>query len=163
MDAHGRVRPQVPSGRCVHDRRDRDVTTHDAGRRLLIVDDEPEIREFVANVARRVDASLDIISAKDADDAERYLRDERIAGILTDLRMPGRSGIELLQLVAQERPDMNRALMTGFHDESVDGVRLDDLGLLGILRKPFSASDLRRLLLTLSVPRPDPASPRTVA
>lgn len=117
---------------------------------ILIVDDEAPIRDVVMTIARRADPRASFITAEDAFKAEALVREKRPRGILTDLRMPGRSGLELLALVAEVSPGTRRALMTGFQDDVIDGVALEDLGLVGMLRKPFKAADLAKLLQQLA-------------
>lgn len=122
----------------------------DAPRTLLIVDDEPEIREVVATVANRLTPRVRVLVAGDAVQAEAVIRTEPVDGLLTDLRMPGPSGIDLLQWTAKNSPSTRCALMTGFHEEVIDGISLEGLGLVGVLRKPFTARDLRDLLSALA-------------
>lgn len=115
-------------------------------RRLLVVDDESGIRDVVAMIARRLSADLDVVTAATADEAEQIVARGGIDGVLTDLRMPGRSGIDLLQSVSERSVGTRRALMTGFHEDIIDGVPLASLDLVAVLRKPFSVSEVRGVI-----------------
>lgn len=125
---------------------DAGVTDAVKGPVVLIVDDEQGIRDVVSTVARRVVPMVNVMTAPDGFAAERIVREEDVRGILTDLRMPGRSGLELLEIVARVSPKTRRALMTGFQEDIIDGVALAELGLIEILRKPFRTSELRKVL-----------------
>jgi DNA-binding NtrC family response regulator len=102
-------------------------------RTVLIVDDEP----VVMNVVKLILSSrgfnlLTACTALEAIDVSR-----RFAGhidlVLTDLKMPGMNGIELLEVMADERPDTRAILMTG---ESSSARRPGDLKF-EVIYKPF--------------------------
>lgn len=117
---------------------------------ILIVDDEEGIRDVVVAVARRAIPHMRVLTAPDASAAESLVREHEVAGILTDLRMPGGSGLDLLRTVASISPTTRRALMTGYQEDTIDGVALAELGLVEILRKPFRATELRDALRALA-------------
>lgn len=87
------------------------------GRRLLIVDDEPDMLDFLDRVFRR---EYEVIRAQSVDEAVRHIEDGPLDVIVTDRRMPRRSGLELLEIAAQRQPNAIRVLLTGYADSLVD-------------------------------------------
>lgn len=110
---------------------------------ILVVDDEPEIAaELVALVGR---AGLVAHAAHDAAAAiDRFSADPRIGVIVTDVRMPRRSGVEFVRAVRAigERGRRARIIFcTGYADlnTAVDALRL---GAVEFLRKPIEPSEM---------------------
>ena len=100
---------------------------------VLIVDDEP----VVMNVVKLILSSrgfnlLTACTALEAIDISRRFNGH-IDLVLTDLKMPGMNGIQLLEVIAQERPDTKALLMTG---ESSSARNPGDLKF-DIIYKPF--------------------------
>lgn len=89
--------------------------------RILVVDDEPDVRLSLAKVLRLgFPAPLhEILLAGDGAEALALLDTARPAVLLSDLRMPGLSGTELLAETRRRAPHVARILMTGYHE--VDG------------------------------------------
>lgn len=80
---------------------------------LLAVDDEPDILDFLERVFRR---EYRVLRAKHAQEAEAILA-ERVPDVLiSDQRMPGMTGMELLEQTAQTHPTVTRVLLSGFSD-----------------------------------------------
>jgi DNA-binding NtrC family response regulator len=79
--------------------------------------------------------------AETAEQALLYLETEHYDVILTDISMPGLSGLELLGYVRQSQPDTPVIVITGIHDhEHAQG--LLKLGAFNFLLKPFRLEDL---------------------
>src|SRR3954466_16334466 len=89
----------------------------DMARRLLIVDDEPDMLDFLDRVFRR---EYEVIRAQSVDEAVRHLEAGWFAVVVTDRRMARRSGLELLEFAAQRQPQAIRVLLTGYADSLVD-------------------------------------------
>ena len=85
--------------------------------RLLIVDDEPDMLDFLDRVFRR---DYEVLRAQSVDEALRALDGGPIDIIVTDRRMPRRSGLELLEIAAKQQPRAVRVLLTGYADSLVD-------------------------------------------
>src|SRR5262245_42447285 len=81
--------------------------------KLLVVDDEPDMLEFVERVARR---RFDVTPCASADDAEVELASGDYDVLITDQKMPRVSGLELLGRIAQQYPRLVRVLLSGFTD-----------------------------------------------
>lgn len=90
----------------------------DARIRLLHVDDEPALANVVGTYLERVDDHLEVIPETNASDALARLDDD-IDGIVSDYDMPGMNGIEFLESVREDYPDLPFILFTGKGSESV--------------------------------------------
>jgi DNA-binding NtrC family response regulator len=86
--------------------------------RLLIVDDEPDMLDFLDRVFRR---EYQVQRATSVEEAVGMLDEGPPLDVLiTDRRMPRRSGLELLEIVAKRQPTAIRVLLTGYADSLVD-------------------------------------------
>ncbi|MDO9109969.1 MAG: response regulator [Desulfatirhabdiaceae bacterium] len=83
-------------------------------RTVMIVDDEGGIR-VVLGIALS-DMGYDVLSAETGEQALELFRSNHPSIILTDIKMPGMGGIELLQAVKRENPDVEVIMMTGHGD-----------------------------------------------
>jgi DNA-binding NtrC family response regulator len=81
--------------------------------RLLVVDDEPDMLDFVERVMRR---KYDVQRSSNADDALIALDGGDFEVIITDQKMPRMSGLEMLDQIAPTRPRLVRILLSGFTD-----------------------------------------------
>jgi DNA-binding NtrC family response regulator len=109
--------------------------------RILIADDEQDFRASVAESLR--DAGHDVRECATADDAIAALREETVDVLLTDLRMPGRSGIELLREAAARMPDAILIVLTAYGslDTAIEALRV---GAHDYLLKPTRLEALLR-------------------
>lgn len=80
--------------------------------RLLIVDDEQDIRDMLSRHYRYL--GYDVFTAENGVDALRTLASEHIDVIITDIRMPGMDGIQLLREVRSQYPMIHAIMMTGY-------------------------------------------------
>jgi PAS domain S-box-containing protein len=83
-------------------------------KKLLLVDDEEGIRK-VLGIALS-DAGYTVFSAKNGEEALKIFRKETPPIVLTDIKMPGMDGIELLQKIKHENPDTEVIMITGHGD-----------------------------------------------
>lgn len=84
------------------------------GETLLLVDDEAGIRSVLG--ISLMDAGYQVLKAADGQEALALFREHRPAIVLTDIKMPGMSGIDLLQAIKTEDPDTEVIMMTGHGD-----------------------------------------------
>ncbi len=87
------------------------------GQRLLIVDDEGDMLDFLERVFRR---EYEVLRASSVEEAEQALSGGPVDVVITDRRMPRRSGLELLEIIANRHPKTVRVLLTGYADSIVD-------------------------------------------
>jgi len=104
---------------------------------ILVVDDEVEVREILAEALE--DFGYRVVTAASGEDALPVLRDGRdIRLVITDVRMPGMSGLELADEIRQHWPQVKVVLISGyFVPQSVQQ---------RFLKKPFHMKDLASLV-----------------
>lgn len=116
--------------------------------RLLLIDDEPALADFVANVAR--DSGFEpILTSNDSSFRERFVGD-RPEMVALDLGMPGMDGVELLRFLADEECTCAVLIISGFDRRVLESAfRLGEalgLNMVGPLEKPVRADELEQLL-----------------
>jgi len=107
--------------------------------RVLIVDDEARFRELYSQVLE--DAGFETGSASSAEEALRAVHSEPPAMVISDVRMPGRDGVELLRQVRAVRADLPFLLVTAYADVR-DAVEALKLGAVDYLAKPVDLDEL---------------------
>ena len=115
------------------------VKSAPSGARLLVVDDEPTIRELLAGSLRF--AGYDVLTAADGTEAVRITAGCRPDLLLLDVMMPGRDGFEVLDLVRGMSPDIPVIFLTA-RDEVPDRVNGFALGADDYVSKPFSLDEV---------------------
>jgi DNA-binding NtrC family response regulator len=113
---------------------------------VLIVDDEPSARNFCAEVLEEM--GLLTRTAGDARLAASILEAQAIDVVLSDVHMPGATGIELLRTIRTRFPETDVVVMTGYGTipEAVEAVKL---GAYDYISKPLKPDDLRRIFRRL--------------
>lgn len=107
---------------------------------LLLVDDDPAVLAFLRRCL--VAEGYDCDTAQNAEQAWARLDVTRHCLILSDVNMPGRSGIELLEQVRATYGDtVATVVITGMDDKEV-GIRAVELGAYSYLAKPFSTNEV---------------------
>jgi len=107
--------------------------------RILLVDDEPKIRGFIARALSS--AGYEIDCAPDGDDAIRQLGRGEYGLVILDLIMPGMDGRTVLTRLIGDRPDQP-VLVLSCLDDVTTKVTCLDLGAHDYLTKPFSLEEL---------------------
>lgn len=110
------------------------------GERVLVVEDEPDVRMLVVDVLRELGYSVEV--AADGAAALPFLQDaRRIDLLVTDVGLPGMNGRQLAEIARQHRPGLRVLFMTGYaRNAQVRGDFLD--AGMDMLTKPFSIDDL---------------------
>ena len=119
--------------------RDRERQGHET---LLIVEDEPSVRNMVASALRHDGYRLLIASSAEEALTTADAHDGPIDLLLTDAMMPGKSGVELANLMAVRRPATPVIVMSGYTDETLDVPGMTEP--IALLQKPFTPRELRR-------------------
>jgi len=114
-----------------------------AGGRILIVDDDDGVRENLAELFQVVGYS--VVTAGSAPEAMGKLAHHDIDLLLTDYRMPGPNGVELIESARRVKPGLRAILMTAFGDSftEIESVRR---GAIGYVNKPFEADEITNLV-----------------
>ena len=113
---------------------------------LLVIDDNLDNLELLQ--AALEPCGLDILTADGPFKGLELMREHRPDIVLTDLMMPGMTGMEVLEHTKQHNPATEVILMTAFYsaESAAEATRK---GAWGYLEKPLSISDLRRKITGL--------------
>jgi two-component system response regulator PilR (NtrC family) len=108
--------------------------------RLLVVDDEQSMREFLESFLRR--EGYDVSTAADVDTALSYLESDEIDLVITDMQMPEKTGLDLILEARELSPETAMVMITGFGttDSAISAMRE---GAYDYLTKPFKVDELR--------------------
>jgi response regulator RpfG family c-di-GMP phosphodiesterase len=110
---------------------------------VLLVDDEAHILSALQRTLRK--EPYDVLTARGAAEALALLASREVAVLVSDQKMPGASGIELLREAAARHPRTRRVLLTGWPEEvparEREAARLD-----AILLKPWDEAELKATL-----------------
>ncbi|MGH1374038.1 MAG: response regulator [Cellvibrionaceae bacterium] len=111
-------------------------------KRVVIVDDEPSIIRALERVF--IDEDMILECFNDAKSALDFCRQNPVAVVLSDAKMPDMDGIELLQILAQEFPNTERVLLTGFSDMESTIAAINKGRVSYYLEKPWDEDSLKR-------------------
>lgn len=114
---------------------------------ILVVDDEPDVEHLFRQQFRRDIRSERFImkfatSASEALGCVREIADPSLVLILSDINMPGMTGLEMLPKVKAVRPNVPVIMVTAYGDETTRK-KATELGAAGLLTKPIDFNFLR--------------------
>lgn len=107
--------------------------------RILIVDDEEPIRGLIENIAVR--EGFECVTAAGVDEALSILDNERFSLLISDINMPGKTGLDLLLNASSIDENMAVIMATAVDDRNV-AVRTLEMGAYGYIIKPFGRNEL---------------------
>jgi CheY-like chemotaxis protein len=115
---------------------------------ILVVDDEPDVENLFRQQFRRDIRSGRLImefatSAPEALERAETMADPSLSLILSDINMPGMSGLEMLPKVKAARPNLPVIMITAYGDEATKK-KVAELGAAGLLTKPIDFGLLRK-------------------
>ena len=111
--------------------------------RFLIVDDEPTIRKLCMRIAESL--GFLCLEAEGAEAALSLLESDSPEVVVTDLRLPQKSGVELLERIKSAQPRTEVAIMTG-HGSIGSAVEAMRLGAYHYITKPFAVEEMKLML-----------------
>ena len=108
---------------------------------ILIVDDEPKVAFFLRKALLRLDKGYQVSTAGSGQEALQLLENKPVDLVITDLRMPGMSGMELMEQIRARGMPCRLVLMTAYGNAEIEaaGYRL---GACRYISKPFSLQEL---------------------
>jgi CheY-like chemotaxis protein len=117
-----------------------------AGKTVLVVDDEPDLADILNE--ELVFEGAKVFQASNGKDGFQLFLTHKPDAVVTDVRMPGGDGIELLERIrSSDRPKTVTLLMTGFADISDEEAKAK--GANAVIAKPFSLADFTDALKAL--------------
>jgi CheY-like chemotaxis protein len=120
---------------------------------VLLVDDEPGLRKAVARYLNR--SGIQVRAVADGAEALRLLRIEDVDVIVSDVRMPGVGGRELLAALRRDRPDLVKRLLFSSGDTAAPETAelLRESGVPSIT-KPFDFARLEQVIREIAASTP---------
>ena len=111
--------------------------------RLLVVDDEERILSAVKSVFRN---DYHVFATTDCEHALKFLSRYRMHAIVSDQRMPGMTGVELLRRAKETAPGTMRILLTGYADLAAIVGSINDGEIYRFVAKPWDNNELRAIV-----------------
>ena len=107
--------------------------------KILVADDDEIVRDVISSLLSREGYS--VVAARDGFDAIRILRVEDISLVVTDLRMPGADGLEVLRYAVKNNSDITVVLLTAYGtlDTALEAITE---GAYDYLTKPFKVQEV---------------------
>lgn len=113
-------------------------------KRLLFVDDEPQVLNLLQSMFRRLGPEWDSLVADRAAEALALMDQQPFDMVVSDMQMPEMTGAQLLELVRDRYPRAIRVVLSGYPDQALS------IRALGVahqyLAKPFRVADLQAIL-----------------
>jgi DNA-binding response OmpR family regulator len=110
-------------------------------KRILIVDDEPKVAFFLQESLESLGSNYQVMRADSGESALTEMDRTSFDVLITDLRMPGMSGLELMQYVRENFPQTRVILITAYGSEDVEA-ETRRLEAYRYFTKPFHIEDL---------------------
>ena len=121
-----------------------DVEDDDRQRKVLVVDDEIHILKAVRRLF--IGQSYEVVSAQKGSDAVEILKKQSIAVLISDQRMPGMSGVELLDFARRNCPKTVRIMLTGNNDVTTAIEAINDGQVFRFITKPWDHDEFVRIV-----------------
>jgi DNA-binding NtrC family response regulator len=112
-------------------------------KRLLIIDDEVDIRDYLASRAESI--GITTTTASNGQDALKLFETEEFEAVLSDIKMPKMSGIDLLRALRSAGHQLPFIILTGFGDKDTV-VEALKLGAFDFIEKPCDDENLFAVL-----------------
>lgn len=123
--------------------------------RLLVVDDEPDLRTLYELTLLR--EGYDIETAGSVEDARHLLAEQRFSAVITDMRLPDGTGLDILkQIEAEGRPE--KAIVITAYGSAENAVSALKAGAYDYLTKPVDLKQFRSVVASALSNEPPPAS-----
>ncbi|WP_370207432.1 sigma-54-dependent transcriptional regulator [Pararhodobacter marinus] len=106
---------------------------------VLVVDDEPH---SVAAMRMALEDDFTVLEAQDADQAWALMEDNWVHVVVSDQRMPGRTGIELLTAIRDRWPETVRLIVTGYTETNDMIEAINKAGIYQFITKPWHPDQL---------------------
>lgn len=114
--------------------------------KILCVDDDELFLSSLARLIQTIE-SVSVETATNAEDARERIASDHFAILVTDYRMPGESGIDLLEFLSQEHPEIVPVLTTAYMELDVALEAINRGHIFAFIRKPPNDDDV---VLTVS-------------
>jgi CheY-like chemotaxis protein len=118
------------------------ITTEFEKQRVLIVDDEPVVVRLLAEGLSKSNSNYIVETAATAQEALQKITQLEYMLVLTDYRMPGMNGLELVKVIRDKSPETQIVMMTAYESQQLMDAKAS-VQLDGFLSKPVSINKVR--------------------
>jgi predicted regulator of Ras-like GTPase activity (Roadblock/LC7/MglB family)/DNA-binding response OmpR family regulator len=114
-------------------------------KRVLVVDDEEDMLWMLQRNLNKGMQDVEILAAKSGEEALVVLSDKSVNLVITDINMPGMSGLDLLIEINNKYPDTGVIIMTAYPSSAYENKAMMS-GSLRFIEKPFDIKELRTIV-----------------
>jgi len=107
---------------------------------ILVVDDEKNVLNAIKRIFRPYEL-INCITTTDPFEALKIVDEKNIDLIITDQRMPGLTGIELLKMIAIRHPEIIKIILSAYSDLNVILQAINEVGVYKFILKPWNNED----------------------
>lgn len=111
-------------------------------RRILVVEDEPDIRDLMKELLESSLTDVEVETAPDGLAGLRALDSGAFHVIITDFKMPGMNGLDFLQGARAKQPEATRVLMTAFPDLDIAVRSINEAHIENFFSKPLEPDEV---------------------
>jgi CheY-like chemotaxis protein len=111
-----------------------------AENRILIVDDQHEVRRMLSTWLRTLGPEIEVVDVPSGEEALLVASRRPVNLLITDVRLPGLSGLELMARVHKRNPELKTILVTGLTDDKIRR-QVAEAGASAFFYKPIEMSD----------------------
>ena len=111
-------------------------------KKILVVDDEPKIGEYLTKALKM--RNFDVQSTTDGNLVLNMMKENKFDLVITDLKMPEITGMELLRKIKEEKSDVGVIVMSGYGtiEDAVESIKV---GAYDFITKPFTIKKITEL------------------
>jgi predicted regulator of Ras-like GTPase activity (Roadblock/LC7/MglB family) len=120
-------------------------------KRVLVVDDEEDMLWMLQRNLNKGMQDVEILAAKSGEEALAVLSDKKVNLVITDINMPGISGLDLLVEINNKFPDTGVIIMTAYPSNAYENKAMMS-GSLRFIEKPFDIKDMRTIVKEILQP-----------
>jgi len=117
----------------------------EAAKTILIIDDEESVLYVLRNSLLKIGHEYRILTATDGKSALKYFEKYQIDLVITDYRMSGMNGLELIDTIANVQPDTRMILITAFGTEEIEA-EAQRHNVAAYLKKPLDLNQFRQIV-----------------
>jgi CheY-like chemotaxis protein len=143
-DANFIQKPWSPQGLC--EKICSVLTAQTPRKRILVVDDEPAVREWLAELL--TGCGYQVFTAKDGLQAKQVAAREALDIMITDISMPNEEGLGVIRALRKTHPGLKIIAMSGSYAEALMDAKL--LGANAALTKPFTSETVLKCIAELT-------------
>jgi DNA-binding NtrC family response regulator len=132
------MKNETPGMECLDKREE---SSHSPARRILVVEDDTEVRRAVAQMLDQLGYLS--VPCSHAQEALDHVQSQKFDLLLIDYRMPDMTGLDLILMLRQESLNVPIIMMTGY-SATEDRISSEKLGVFAVLKKPIAAPQLAK-------------------